>query len=201
MTGVANLPSFNTLSFLSSSLPRAHGTRSVQRWGMETGLAFWSWFNLAVTPIADALKWLRRIVSAWWDLQLGGTSAPAAVPQHPPQTPNLAFSELWFWLAANTNSSHWITVNNFVRWISTWAIRWVSTVNISRSPRISASNQWGKGRDQGSGKRHGYKSQNRRSREAEQSEEAKKHKQRERWKEGRRDSDSHETEIYNQIIN
>lgn len=32
-------------------------------------------------------------------------------------------------------------------------------------------------------------------------EEAKEDKQKERWKKGRRDSDSHETEIYNQIIN
>ena len=60
---------------------------------METGL-FLSWFNLAVTPIVDALKWLRRIVSAWWDLQLGGTSAPAAATPASPQPPDLACSEL-----------------------------------------------------------------------------------------------------------
>lgn len=77
-------PSFNTFSLFSSSFLRVRNTtQSIQHWGMETGLAFWSWFNLAVTPIADALKWLGRIVSAWGDLQLGGTSAPAALPRHP----------------------------------------------------------------------------------------------------------------------
>lgn len=38
-------------------------------------------------------------------------------------------------------------------------------------------------------------------RNVERSEETKGDKQRERWKKGRRDSDSRETEIYNQIIN
>lgn len=85
MTRVTNLLlsvpfPLSSSSFLSLAYNIA---QSIQRLGMETGLAFWSWFNLAVTPIADALKWLRRIVSAWWDLQLGGTSAPAAAPRHP----------------------------------------------------------------------------------------------------------------------
>lgn len=75
-------PSFNAFSppLLWGHAPP---TQPIQRWGMKTGLTFWSWFNLAVTPIADALKWLRRMVSAWWDPQLSGTSAQAAAPRHP----------------------------------------------------------------------------------------------------------------------
>lgn len=67
------------------------------------GLGFGSWFNLAVTPIADALKQRSGIVSAWWDLQLGATSAPA--PLLPPTCSSGGLSA-WRWWAANANSSH-----------------------------------------------------------------------------------------------
>lgn len=74
----------NIFHYLFSSYLTAYNTtHSIQQQEMETEPAFSSWFNLAVTPIADALKWLRRIVSAWRDLQLGSTSAPAAAPQYP----------------------------------------------------------------------------------------------------------------------
>lgn len=48
------------------------------------------------------MKWRRGIVSAWRDLQLGATSAPAALLR-PASSPGELSA--WRWWAANTNSS------------------------------------------------------------------------------------------------
>lgn len=113
-------PPFNTVSLFCSSFQRQRNiTQLIQQSEMETGLAFWSWFNLAVTPIAVALKWLRRIVSAWWDLQLGGTSAPAAAPEHPLNLQIWHAQSLALVGSQHKQFPHCITVNNFMRWIST----------------------------------------------------------------------------------
>lgn len=96
MTMIANLLLSIPFFLLSSSLLRAQrSAQSIEQWEMETGLAFWSWFNLAVTPIADGLKWLGRIVSAWWNLQLAHLHQmqQPSIPHSPPTLPNPAFSE------------------------------------------------------------------------------------------------------------
>lgn len=167
---------------------------------METGLAFWSWFNLAVTPIADALKWLRRIVSAWWDLQLGGTSAPAAAPLHP--------FDLQIWHAQSlglVGSQHkqfpLQDCKYFYEMNFNWATRWSSTVNISRTLLRSIQQSIGKGTDQSSKRDILIQVRELEGQGVESSEKTKKAKRTEWWKKGRRDSDSHEREIYNQIIN
>lgn len=110
-------PSFNTFS---PPPLRGHAphTRSIQRWGMKTGLTFWSWFNPAVTPIADALKWLRGIVSAWRDLQLSGTSAQAAAPRHPLNLQIWHAHSLVLVGGQRKQFPLQSTANNFMRWIS-----------------------------------------------------------------------------------
>lgn len=88
MSWVLNLLPIAFLLLLSDAMRHMHiWFRSVE-W--KPDFSFRSWFKLAVIPIADALKRLRRIVSAWQDLQLSSTSAPAAAPR---QTLNL---QIWY---------------------------------------------------------------------------------------------------------